>query len=285
MSIFAQTLVTIGAAVGSLLAVKLISSLTDREASTTYKLRGPSGQSINVKIPDGISEQEVREAILHGVKKLMPTYETRTRSISEDRETDAYSVYSGSSVSIAKATDELEASILEISRQVDFFAHTASDAAGEVDTTSRTISELVKVGEEVSQVVRLIGDIASQTNLLALNATIEAARAGEAGKGFAALASEVKSMAIQTAHATENVTDRIKEIQDTTNAAVEAMAHVRDTIERMGDISSSISVVVEGQGAATSEISRSLAQMVSSSEEVPPAIKGVSKDTDTGPTS
>jgi methyl-accepting chemotaxis protein len=64
--------------------------------------------------------------------------------------------------------------------------------------------------QQIGEVVSLIRNIAGQTNLFALNATIEAARAGEAGCGFAVLASEVKSLAVQTAKATEQIARRLR---------------------------------------------------------------------------
>src|SRR6185503_10372159 len=100
---------------------------------------------------------------------------------------------------VAAASEELSASIAEISRQVTNAATTASRAVDEARQTDATVQGLAETAGRIGDVVKLISDIASQTNLLALNATIEAARAGEAGKGFAVVASEVKGLANQTA--------------------------------------------------------------------------------------
>ena len=78
-------------------------------------------------------------------------------------------------------------------------------AAADASSTNDDIAALVRIAREIGDVVKLIEAIAEQTNLLALNATIEAARAGEAGRGFAVVASEVKSLAVQTAKATDFV--------------------------------------------------------------------------------
>ena len=66
-----------------------------------------------------------------------------------------------------------------------------------------TIEALNQEVERIGAVAGMIGEIAAKTNLLALNATIEAARAGDAGKGFPVVASEVKALATQTAHSTQ----------------------------------------------------------------------------------
>jgi len=99
----------------------------------------------------------------------------------------------------------------------------------------------------------LIHDIASQTDLLALNATIEAARAGEAGKGFAVVASEEKSLARQTARATEEISDNIQAIQVATAQAVDEIRTIAEVANRSREIATGIADTIDEQSTATRE--------------------------------
>ena len=129
--------------------------------------------------------------------------------------------------------------------------------AREANTIVRTLSD---ASAEIGKVVSLIQAIAEQTNLLALNATIEAARAGEAGKGFAVVASEVKTLASQTAKATEEISGRINAVVAATDRAASAIDSVDKTVARVSEIASTIAAAVEEQGAATSEIARAVSE-------------------------
>jgi methyl-accepting chemotaxis protein len=139
------------------------------------------------------------------------------------------------------------------------------------------VETLAEAAGKIGGIVQLINDIASQTNLLALNATIEAARAGDAGKGFAVVASEVKNLANQTARATEEISGQITSMQSVTQEAVGAMSRIRQTIDRINEISSAIAAAVEEQSAATQEISNNAHQAASGTDEVNQNITGVSR--------
>ena len=163
----------------------------------------------------------------------------------------------------------------EIAQQVAESARIAGGAVAEAEATDRTVGGLANTATKVGDVVRLIRDIAGRTNLLALNATIEAARAGEAGRGFAVVAGEVKTLATQTARATEDIAAQIAAIQQETGQAVAALRSIGGTIRRMSEIATGIASAVEQQGAATQEIARSVQEAANGTAEVDSTIAAV----------
>ena len=177
---------------------------------------------------------------------------------------------------IVEAAGQLSAAISEISRQVSRSAMIAAESVREAERTNTRVEGLSASTQRIGQVVQLIQEIASQTNLLALNATIEAARAGDAGKGFAVVANEVKSLALQTARATEEITAQIAEIQNATAETAGAIRGITETITEISGITTSIASAVEQQGAATEEISRSTQEAAIGTREVSVNVEGVS---------
>lgn len=117
---------------------------------------------------------------------------------------------------------------------------------------------MAEFGQQVAEVVGLIGEIAEQTNLLALNAIIEAARAGEHGKGFAVVASEVKSLADQTAKATETITIQITQMTTATDTSVEAIGKVVHLVSEMNTLNENTVFAVKEQSTAAVEIANSV---------------------------
>jgi len=158
----------------------------------------------------------------------------------------------------AFAADELASSIGEIGRQLALTASIVRAAVGEAQDTNARIAALAQAAEKIGDVIKLIRAIAGQTNLLALNATIEAARAGEAGKGFAVVAAEVKSLAVQTAKATEDISSLIKSVQGATGGAVDAIGRIAARMQEIDSCATAVSSSVQQQSAATAEISQNV---------------------------
>jgi methyl-accepting chemotaxis protein len=186
----------------------------------------------------------------------------------------------------AAASNELSGSIVEIGRRVQESNGVAADAVRQAAATDERMAELSKAGDRIGDVVKLITSIAEQTNLLALNATIEAARAGEAGRGFAVVAQEVKTLAGQTAKATDEISAHIVNMQRATGESVDAIKAIGQTIERISQITASISSAVEQQGTATQDIAEGVQAAASGTLAVAHNIERVASGaSETGATS
>ena len=182
--------------------------------------------------------------------------------------------------SVASASEELSASINDISQQAAHAAGIASRAVNRARETDGTVQGLAKSASRIGEVVGLINTIAAQTNLLALNATIEAARAGEAGRGFAVVASEVKSLASQTAKATDDISEQISDIQKVAGEAIDAIKGIGSIIGEVNEVATAIAAAVQQQGAATQEITRSTQFASQGTKNVSDNITGVKADAD-----
>jgi methyl-accepting chemotaxis protein len=169
---------------------------------------------------------------------------------------------------VAQAGGHLETMASSIGSRVGETTRITSAAVSEIHNTDETVAGLAEAAKRIGEIVSLINDIASQTNLLALNATIEAARAGDAGKGFAVVANEVKSLANQTARATEDITRQVSDIQMATQAAVNSIKSVGGTMSQVEGVVSSIAQAVSEQTAATQEIGRNVSEAAAGTDEV-----------------
>ncbi|MEQ8406167.1 MAG: methyl-accepting chemotaxis protein [Oceanicaulis sp.] len=188
-------------------------------------------------------------------------------STESDAANTSFEKASAAVTSVSAAAEQLVGSIGEIARQTETATSAVRDAVAGGREAGEEVASLEAAAGRIGDIVGLINDIAEQTNLLALNATIEAARAGEAGKGFAVVASEVKTLAEQTAKATGEISDQIAAVQQRTRATSQALQGIVATVTQVEEFSNAIATAIEEQTAVTGDISTSAGAAAAGAED------------------
>lgn len=168
----------------------------------------------------------------------------------------------------AASMEELTATVKQNAES----AHRANELAANAQATAlrgaeimgdvvRTMGSIDSGAREVTQIIRLIDDIAFQTNILALNAAVEAARAGDQGRGFAVVANEVRNLAMRSATAAREIKTLIENSVETVAAGKANVEHAQRTVSDIVDSIEALNVFVGEIAVASREQSSGLEQV------------------------
>ncbi|MDU0339469.1 methyl-accepting chemotaxis protein [Bosea rubneri] len=168
----------------------------------------------------------------------------------------------------AATTEELAASVkasAQASQQGVVLAGEAMQVAqaggGIVTEAVSAMARIEEASKKISDIIRVIDDIAFQTNLLALNAAVEAARAGDAGKGFAVVASEVRTLAQRSGEAAKDISGLISSSNAEVEAGVKLVRQAGDALTSIVEASRKVQTTVSEVAAASAEQANGIEEM------------------------
>jgi methyl-accepting chemotaxis protein len=254
----------------------------------------PTNAADASSVSDGDSAKEILELLELELGAMIRQLERAANSVAGGAEataatlstirqrTDALTGHTNAAQSTAstfsQAADKFTHSAQGIGSQVRDASKLADQASAAAQEASLNVDRLRESSAAIGNVVNLIAQIAKQTTLLALNSTIEAARAGAAGRGFAVVASEVKALAVQTQHATEEITKKIDALQKDAAGSVDAVHRIAQAIEAIRPVFENVNGAVAEQNETTSHMSASASHFIVSVSDSAAEIDSAAKE-------
>ena len=167
----------------------------------------------------------------------------------------------------ASFTQQTNEQALASKQQVAEATETVNRLVGEVEHTADKIGQIDRDTINITQVLKVIGDIADQTNLLALNAAIEAARAGEQGRGFAVVADEVRALAARTQDSTAEIEVTLNNLRQASNSAIHSMEVTKQTCLETANSTERVAIDLDAIGNSVNQINDLNTQIATAAEE------------------
>ncbi|WP_210356733.1 MULTISPECIES: methyl-accepting chemotaxis protein [Sphingomonas] len=236
---------------------------------------------------------EFREGIASAVETA--TIEGQSLRAQAERSSGSARGMLGKASEVAAAAEQSAVAMREAAQTAAGLIRAIEDARTEVEAAAEiaqraSVQATNAVGmsealsdhaKSIESILGLIRDIAGQTNLLALNATIEAARAGDAGRGFAVVAQEVKSLANQTARATDDIAAKIASIQAATRSTVDTNASIKTTVTEVQESADRIRYAMEAQAQTVTAITAAVDETALAADSMSTTIAAIREDTET----
>ncbi|TAL48343.1 MAG: methyl-accepting chemotaxis protein [Methylovulum sp.] len=253
-------------------------------------------QTAGLVVENNLHQQEVSHSMAAAVEEMSSTVVEITSTMEElSASSTQIADHSTSVVDIANHT-------LENSKKGSDSMQQLLTRMGDIRTGNQnSLREIVELGaksKEISKVMEIINAIADQTKLIAFNAALEAASAGESGRRFGVVAAEIRRLADSVTDSTNEIENKIQEIQDSISrlvitsekgtstidagmaASAETARHLDDLVDAAGQTSSAaqqISLSTQQQKTASSQVVSALREIVTASAHTAQSIRSITE--------